>query len=132
MTGNKLRLKNVRLAFTRDLFHARSYQDEAGKVKKYKCKLIIAKDHPQIAEIKAEIVRCAQEAWPKNYQQVLESIKNNAMKFAWGDGDLKAWEGFPGSNYLSVSRRESDGLPLYVRANPGTKEKPNVITEASG
>lgn len=131
MTGNKLRINNVRLAFTRDLYHARSHKDDPTKPKKYKCKIIVPPDHPQTNEIKQEITRCAIEAWKEQAKMKLESIKGNSQRFAWRDGNLTTWEGFPGNFYLSLARRESDGLPLYVRANPGTKEKPNLILEAS-
>ena len=49
MTGKTLMLKNVRLAFTQNLFVPTSFKDQADKPKKYSCKLLIRKDHPQIA-----------------------------------------------------------------------------------
>lgn len=133
MTGNELKIKDGILAFTQDLHVPKAYQNDPTKPKKYRTKILLPKDHKQLPEIFAEIHRLAVETWGKaDADRVLASIKNNNQKMAFGDGDLTKYEGFKGHYFISASRRESDGKPLYVRANPGTKENPNIITEQSG
>jgi hypothetical protein len=128
-TGTVLKLKDVRLAFTQNLFTPGSYKDEPGKPKKYKCKLLIPKDHPQIKEISAEILRLATEEWKEKAQNALASIKGDRQRFCFMDGDLSDYEGFAGNYSIAVSNKVK---PLYVGRNPGTKDAPNLITEASG
>lgn len=129
MTGKVLKLKDVRLAFTKNLFVPGSYQDQADKPKKFKAKFLIPKDHPQIQEVKDEIMRLATEEWKDKAQSVLVSIRDNPMKFAFSDGDKKDYEGFAGNFCISAANATK---PLYLRANPGTKERPNLITAESG
>ncbi len=128
MTGKVLKLRDVRLSFAQDLFVPRAFKDEAGKVKKYRCKLLIPKDHPQIQSVKDEIFRLAKEEWKDKAEAVLGSIKGNKQNMAFLDGDLQLYDGFAGNYSISASRRELDGPPLLLRANPGTKDNPNKAT----
>ncbi len=126
MTGIKLMLKDVRLAMTQDLFVPAAFKNTGGAPKKYRCKLLIRKDHPQILEVKNEIMRLAKEEWKDRAAAIIESIKGNKQNMAFLDGDLSLYEGFPGNYSISATRREKDGAPTFVRANPGTKDSPNI------
>lgn len=128
MTGKVLKIKNVRLAFTKNLFVVGSYKDGPGK-KKFRAKFIIPPDHPQIGDIVAELRRLAEEEWKDRSKAILAAIKDNDQKMAFLNGDLKQWEGFAGNYYISAANEQK---PLYLRANPGTKEHPNLITQESG
>lgn len=128
MTGNVLKLKDVRLAFTQNLHVPAAFKNEPGKKKKYSCKLLIAKDHPQIVEVKNEILRLAKEEWKEEAEKVLKALKVE-NKIALMDGDVKDYSGYAGNYYISAS---NETKPLYVDRNPGTKAAPNIITEESG
>jgi hypothetical protein len=133
MTGESLKIKGVRLMFVQDLFTARAYKDEAGKPKKFRCKLGIPKNHPQLPDVMKEIHRLAVADWKEDKaDQILASIKGNNQKMAFLDGDSLLFEGAKDHYIINASRRETDGMPLYVKPNPGTKEKPNLITAADG
>src|SRR6188768_120223 len=131
MTGKVLKLKNVRLAFTKQLFTAGFFQDlpVAGRSPKFRAKFLIPKNHPQIQEVKDEINRLAAEEWKDRAAAVIDEIRYNAQKFAFADGDRKTYEGFAGNYCISATNATR---PLFLHANPGTKEKPNLITEADG
>lgn len=128
VTGKVLRLKDVRLAFTDNLFVAGSYKNEAGKQKTYSCKLLIAKDHPQIGEVKTELARLAVEAWADKAEAVVRALRAE-NKAGLYDGDVKAYDGYENCYYVSASNKTK---PLYVDRNPGTKAAPNLITAESG
>lgn len=128
MTGNELMVRNVRLAFTQDLFIARAFKDEAGKPKKRRAKLLIGKNDPQVPGIMAEIARLAKEEWKDKADQIMLSIKGNKQSMAILDGDLQLYDGFKDHYSINATRREQDGSPLFLRANPGTVEKPNLAT----
>lgn len=128
MTGNDLMIKNARIAFTQDLFIPRAFKNEAGKPEKHRAKLLVPKDHPQIPEIMNEIARLAREEWKEKADQIMASIKGNKQSMALLDGDLQLYEGFAGNYSINATRRKSDGSPLFLRANPGTKANPNFAT----
>jgi hypothetical protein len=126
----ELKLKNVRLSFP-DLFKPRPFKP--GDTPKYKATFLIPKDDPQIKVIEAAIVATAKEKWPKDFQKVLNSIRGNANKFCYQDGDNKSYDGYEGMMALSAGNKvrpsvfdrdrspltEDDGKPYagcYVNA----------------
>jgi hypothetical protein len=134
MTGEKLKLKNVRLAFTQNLFTPGSYKNEPGKKKKYSAKFLIPKlgpdglVNPVVVAIKDELMRLATLEWKDKVEQVIKELRAE-NKICLYDGDIKSYDGYAGHYYISAS---NETKPLYLRANPGTKDKPNLITEESG
>lgn len=98
----ELKLKNVRLSFP-DLFKPRPFNP--GDTPKFKATFLIPKDDPQIKAIEAAIVATAKEKWPKDWQKVLASIKGNANKFCFQDGDNKTYDGYEGMMALSASNK---------------------------
>lgn len=126
----ELKLKAVRLSFP-DLFKPRPFKP--GDTPKYKATFLIPKDDPQIKTIEAAIVATAKEKWPKDFQKVLNSIRGNANKFCYQDGDNKSYDGYEGMMALSAGNKarpsvfdrdrspltEDDGKPYagcYVNA----------------
>lgn len=128
MTGNVMKLKDVRLMFTKNLHTAGSYQDGPG-TKKFRTKFALDKNHPQLADVKAELNRIAVEEWKDRAGSILTAIKDNDQKMAFINGDLKQWEGAAGNYIITASNPQR---PLYLRANPGTVQAPNLITAESG
>lgn len=110
MTGKVLKLKDVRLAFTQNLFVAGAYKNEPGKKKKFSAKFLIAKNHPQILEVKNEIVRLATEEWKDKAESVIKMLKAE-NKIALMDGDLKDYDGYKDHFYISAS---NETKPLYL------------------
>lgn len=103
----ELKLKNVRLSFP-DLFVPRPFKQ--GDPPKYKATFLIPKGDPQIKAIEAAIVAVAKEKWPKDWQKVLNSIKGNANKFCFQDGDNKSYDGYEGMMAFSASNKVRPGV----------------------
>lgn len=98
----EIKLRGVRLSFP-DLFEPRAFQQ--GDTPKYKATFLVPKGSPQAKEIEAAIVETAKAKWPKDYQKVLASIKGNANKFCWQDGDNKSYDGYEGMMAISASNK---------------------------
>lgn len=125
MTGNTLYIKGARLAFTDHLFVPAAYKNDPTKPKKYSCKLLIPKTHPQIPQINEEIARLALLEWKDDAARALNEMKTE-NRLPLYDGDIKKYDGYQGHFFLSAS---NEAKPTFVRANPGTKEHPNFITD---
>jgi hypothetical protein len=98
----ELKLRNVRLSFP-DLFAPRSFKP--GDPPKYKSTFLVAKDDPQIKLIEEAILNAAKEKWPKDTVKFINSIRGNANKFCFQDGDLKTYDGYEGMMALSASSK---------------------------
>lgn len=126
----KLTLKNVRLSFP-DLFVARPFKP--GDTPKFKGTFLMPKDDPQVKAVEAAITAVAKEKWPKTYDKVLASIRGNANRFCFQDGDTKMYDGYEGMMFFSANNktrpavfdrdktplRQDDGRPYagcYVNA----------------
>lgn len=101
-----VKLENVRLSFPH---LAEPQVDDKGK-KKYGAVLIMAPDHPSIAELKKAITKVAKEKWPTKYEELLKSMKAS-HKLCLKPGELKSadYDGFAGN--------------VFVSANNGTRPK---------
>lgn len=87
----KITIKNARLSFP-DLFEPRPFKP--GDAPKYKATLLVPKGSPQDKEIWKAIEAVAKEKWPKTADKVLASIRGNANKFCYQDGDTKSYDGY--------------------------------------
>lgn len=117
-------LQNARLAFGGGLWAP--YQGEDGKKGSFGCKFIIAKDHPQLAELKKLCIEVAKAEWPDKYAEIVKALQAQD-KLPYHDGDLKAdeWEGFGGNLYISAN---SKGRPTAFDAERhATTEEDGVI-----
>ena len=114
----KITLKNVRLSFP-DLFEPRPFKP--GDVPKYKATLLVPKGSDQAKAVDAAIAAVAKEKWPKTWEKVLASIKGNANKFCWQDGDTKTYDGYEGMMAFSAGNK---ARPTIIDRNkdPLTKD----------
>lgn len=93
-----MRLLNVRLAFP--VLHEAKTVNGEGKPA-FSAAFLMPPDHPQVAEIEAELKRLATEKWGTKGEAMLKELKLND-KLALHDGDRKPrYEGYPGNLYLS-------------------------------
>lgn len=125
-------LKNVRLAFSRDLFKAGSMNE--GENPTFSSTFLIPKDDPQNKMISDEIARVAKEKWAAKAEINLKALYAGD-RVCHKDGDLKPdFDGFAGCMSLKSSNKvaptvidrdrskltESSGRPYagcYVNAN---------------
>lgn len=88
----------------------------------FSANLLLAKDDPQLAKIKAAMVEVAEAKWGSRGKANLETlIKNNRV--ALKDGDEKEWGGYEGMMYLSASNKVR---PLVI-----DRDK-SLLTKADG
>lgn len=127
MTGNLIKIINARICFTEHLMTPDSYKSDPTKPKKYSCKLLVEKTNPVVPTIAAELLRLAREEWKDQAEAVIKTLKAE-NKICFYDGDNKQYDGFAGNYYISAANSKK---PLFLRANPGTKDNPNLITDPS-
>src|ERR1700693_1783046 len=104
----KLVLKSVRLSFP-DIFAPRAFKP--GDKPKYKAAFLIPKDDAQIAVVEAAIKAAATEKWGAKADGILKSIRGNANKFCFQDGDTKTYDGYEGVISFAAS---NDMQPVIV------------------
>jgi hypothetical protein len=93
-------LQNVRLSFP-DLFKPRAFQP--GMPEKYKATFLVPKaDKRQIKIVEDAILEEAKLKWPKNAEKMIASIRGNANKFNWQDGETKDYDGYEGMMSLAA------------------------------
>jgi hypothetical protein len=94
----KLIMKNVRMAFP-------SIWEPFEDGGKFNVKAILPKNHPQLPELEAAMLKVAQEKWGAKADAVLKALKA-ADKTCIHNGDAKTdWEGFEGNFYISASNK---------------------------
>lgn len=104
----RIMLKDVRLSFPA-LFKPEAYQP--GDAEKYKATLLVPKDSKQAKEIDAKILAVLKDKFGTKADSVLKTIRGNANKFAWQDGDNKEYDGYAGMMALSA---KSDARPTVL------------------
>jgi hypothetical protein len=120
--STRVRIQNVRFNYTNSLFTAQVPQDGNGKAK-FSVAIIIPRDHPQLAEIKAAIMEAATK---KFGAEAVETVKQLAAgdRICLRDGDAKADKpGYKGNLFLNAS---NELRPLVV----GPSQE--VLTAADG
>ncbi len=131
----ELMLKKVRLGPFPNIWKARDYKND-GKFK-YGVKLLFPQDHPAFKEVSDVINKVATEAWKGNAKNVLASIKGNAQKMCFLNGNLKMNEAgvldenFTGCFYLGASSKVMPRIFDTPAKNPDTGEE-NVLFEKDG
>jgi hypothetical protein len=98
--AQKLKLTNVRAAFTNTLFTAEDFQGD-GKFK-YGCTLLIDPADPQVKAINAAIDAAATEKFGAKAPLILKTMRATE-KACLRDGDNKEYSGFPGNLYISAT-----------------------------
>jgi hypothetical protein len=98
----KLRIENVRLTFPQ-LFDAKQVNGQGDP--KFSGGFLLAKDHPQIAAIKAAIVEAATAKWAAKAGEVLKAL-SAADKICLHDGDAKSdYDGYAGNFFINASNK---------------------------
>lgn len=100
----RILLKDARLAFP-NLFEPTTVAGE-GKPR-YSATLLLALDHPQLAEIKKKIDAIAKDKWREKAAGILSGLYKTG-KVALHDGDEKAqYDGFPGNMFVAAAAQEN-------------------------
>lgn len=95
----KITLKNVRLAFP-NLFEAKAVN--AGDTPRFGASFILAKTHPQFAELQEACDGVANDKWGAKAPAVIKELKAKD-RVAFRDGDGKAsYAGFEGNWYVAA------------------------------
>ena len=109
----KVKLNNVRIAFINNLRTAGEYEAGDGKYR-YSATFLIPKGSAHDKAIEDAIKAVAIEGWAKKADAMLESIRGNANKFCYQNGDLKDFDGFEDHMYIAAHRKRDDGRPLLL------------------
>ena len=123
-------LKDVRLAFGQGLYtKSKPKGADAGVKEKFRVTLLLAKDHPQLAEIKA-IIQAEGKAlfnakWPAVYKTA-----DATQKICLRDGDLKSeYEGF--ADHWAISANSFTRPSVFdAQRNPVTEDSGVVYSGA--
>lgn len=96
------RIDNVRFNYTNSLFTAQRPKTGEGK-EKFSVVAIFPKDHPQVAAIKAELLKVAEAKWPGKGADVLKQLAAGD-RVCLHDGDAKADKpGYAGNLFINAS-----------------------------
>ena len=107
----KVRIGNVRLTFPQ-LFEAKTVNGQGDP--KYSCGILVPRDHPQFAEIKAAIVAAATEKWGAKHAENLKALQATD-RLCLHDGDGKSdYDGYAGNFFINASNKIR---PLVVGPN---------------
>ncbi|HDR8931707.1 TPA: DUF2815 family protein [Burkholderia vietnamiensis] len=128
----KVKLTNVRIAFIQNLRTAAEYEPGDGKFR-YSATFLIPKGSEHDKAIEAAIKAVAVEGWAKKADTMLESMRGNANKYCYQNGDLKDHDGFEDHMFIAAHRRRDDGRPLLLDnvADPDTN-KPARLVDSNG
>jgi hypothetical protein len=102
-------IKNVRLSFP-DLFIAKKFNEDDKSPAKYSAMFILAKDHPQIAEITAEIKSVKAAKWTDPSIRPIVCLRDGADKSGAGFGEGVFF--FNASNVIRPTVINKDKSPL--------------------
>lgn len=134
--GTIVQLKNVRIAFTDQLFEAGQYEGKGPF--RYSSTLIVAPDSANDKGILSAINGEAATLWGKKAEVMLEDLRGNKQKYCYiknkKDKNGEIYEGFEGMYALSAVRKTDDGAPLYLhnQADPARGGKPKLLTGKEG
>lgn len=115
------RIDNVRFNYTNSLFTAQKPKTGEGK-EKFSVVALFPKDHPQVAAIKAEMLKVADAKWPGKGAEVLKQLAAGD-RLCLHDGDAKADKpGYEGNLFINAS---NELRPLVV----GPQREPLVAAD---
>lgn len=121
----KVKLQNVRAAFTNGLYEAEAFQGEGDP--RYSCTLLVAPNSAERKAIDEAVKAVAVEKWGKKADQILGTLEGNPQKICFYDGAKKAYDGFEGNWALSTNRKAKDGRPLLLDT-----DKSPLVNAATG
>ena len=97
---------------------------ETGGTKRYGAALLVPKDDPQIATIKAAIMTAGKAHFHEKFED--PKFRKTVKMHGFRDGDEKEYDGYADHWYISANRPEHKGPPLILDTNK------RELTEASG
>lgn len=118
---NLVKLKDVVISFTKNLWVPGKYDEAQPGPKKYSCTILVPKTRTeQIALINASIMKEALRAWKDKASETLLALKEDG-RICVKDGDRKTYEGYPGNLWF---RAANETRPTYLDQfkNPLTQE----------
>ena len=119
----KFTLKDVRLAFP-NLFEAKAAK--AGDPLKYSAAFLLARNHPQLAELQTAIFAVGTTKWGAKAADILKSLKAGD-RLCVRDGDVKSeFPGYAGNYFINAS---NDVRPLVLGGGPDGRAP---VTAADG
>jgi hypothetical protein len=104
LNNNELLIKNVRITTfgQNTLYEPKMFPGGTDPTLYFSVNGILAKNHPQIAEIEKKILEAAMTKWPQKGASILKAAKLIG-KVPLRDGDAKAeYDGFEGNMFISA------------------------------
>ena len=115
-------IKDVRFNYTQSLFTAQKPQQNLQGKEKFSVVAIIPKDHPQLAEIKAEMTKAAEGKWGAKTADTLKQLAAGD-RLCLHDGDAKSDKpGYAGNLFINAS---NELRPLVI----GPQREPLVAAD---
>lgn len=107
----KIKLSKVRLSFP-DLWEPAQFEGKGPSY--YRAQFLISKNSENFKIVNNEILKVAEDKWPKKGKAVVESLQGNSQKFCFTDGDIKDYDGYQGCWALSTTRPSDKGRPVVL------------------
>ena len=120
MSDNKqteviVKLTNVRLSFP-------NLHKKDPKYGRFSANFLMTPEHPDLAKVRAAIVKVAKAKWPSKYKQILKSMKAQD-KQCLHDGDTKEqYEDYPGNFFLAASSSKKKPTLVHRNREPITED----------
>lgn len=137
-TGNRLTIKDVRVAYAQGLFEARAAVGADGKPgkPKYGAAFLFPKSHPCVRDLSAAVIAAAKGKWADKADAMLLMLKAGD-KLPIHSGDAKATStGYAGNLYMNAGNQirplilNTDRSPLNISdGKPYSGCYVNVIVE---
>lgn len=122
-------LKDVRLSFP-VLFTPKEYKPGDGKPR-FSATFLIEPGSENDKAIEAAIEQAAAETFGAKAKALIASMRPQSNKFAYGDGDLKEYDGYEGMKYLACHAKVRPGVFDNI-ADPATGKARVITSEAEG
>ena len=109
-TPTRVTIKDVRFNYTGSLFTAQKPKDGGAGKEKFSVVAILAKNHPQLAEIKAAITAAAENKWGAKAPETLKQLAAGD-RLCLHDGDAKSDKpGYAGNLFINASNELRPGV----------------------
>lgn len=89
-------------------------KDNPNPKKQFSSTFLVEKGSKMAKLIEETIEKVAQEKWKKDGKEIVESVKNNAQKSCWIDGD-------------GIDKRKLDGYPGHFALTAKNDRRPTVL-----
>lgn len=120
----KVKLKDVRISFTQNLFVAAEYKKDDGKPR-YSSTFLIVPGSANDTALEAAIQAAADAKYGAKAQAMLKGMVGNGNKYCYQNGDTKEYEGYAGMKFVAAHRQAKDGAPKVFGIDGMTLLKEN-------